>query len=190
MKRHIWFPIIILSLLLSSLSPIWETPLAFAQEPSAAATTKLLVNNKTGKTVDLNLQGQATYKLTIKPGKETFPVQPGRYQYTYKACGKKVNGALVVPELGFVLTLPGCSSQTKPAETVAIVIHNETHAQVHLQLRGPAQYDFYIDPGKKTVVVVKGKYDYTAWGCGSTLTGTLKFMKYRELWLYCYRKWR
>ncbi len=107
MKKQIWIPILILSLLLSSLSPLWMESPAAAQDTAATATAKLVVNNKTGKAVDLSLQGPATYKLSIKPGKETFPVQPGRYLYIYKACGKKFNGALVVPELGFTLTLPG-----------------------------------------------------------------------------------
>ena len=81
MKRKIWIPIILISILLSTLSPLWVDVSGAGQDNASTATTKMIVNNKTGKLVDLTLQGAVSYNFKVKPGKETFSVNPGRYQF-------------------------------------------------------------------------------------------------------------
>jgi hypothetical protein len=177
MKFKLFIPILIAALIISAWTPApvnWNTP----QENSvqaAAATLQLVINNKTGATVNLSLKGPAgSYTWTVKSGKSTFSVASGQYKYSYKACDKQVTGTVNVKKNGQVLSLPACSKKgTKAAGTVNVKVRNNTGGYVQLNLTGPATYTFSIAPGSSTINVIKGKYQYTAWGCGgSSISGT------------------
>jgi hypothetical protein len=177
MKFKFFVPILVAALLISAWTPMsvsWNAP----QENSvqaAATTLQLVVNNKTGATVDLSLKGPAgSYNWRVKEGKSTFSVVPGIYKYSYTACGKQVSGSVHVRKNAQVLNLAACAKKaTKGAGVVNVKIRNNTGGYVQLNLSGPATYSFSLAPGSSTISVIKGKYQYSAWGCGgASISGT------------------
>jgi len=142
--------------------------------PTPPATYKLVLNNKTGQTVVITLNGPVIYTLTLQPGKTSQDVKPGKYRYTYEACQGKKSGTVVVKKNGTLLTLAACPKNKKTSsKEVNVKIKNDTGGNVWLHLIGPDTYDFTLLSGKSTITVLKGKYTYTAYGCGGgSISGT------------------
>jgi len=176
MKFKFFVPLLIAALMISAWTPI-PVNLNPPQENSsqaAATSVQLVVNNKTGETLNLSLKGPATYNWNINPGKTTQTVVPGKYKYTYKACGGQKSGTVEAKKTGKVLTLAACNQKgAKAAGMVNVKIRNDTGGYVQLNLTGPATYTFSLAPGNSTIQIIKGKYQYTAWGCGgASVSGT------------------
>jgi hypothetical protein len=176
MKFKFFVPLLIAALMISAWTPI-PVNLNPPQENSsqaAATSVQLVVNNKTGETLNLSLKGPATYNWNINPGKTTQTVVPGKYKYTYKACGGQKSGTVEVKKNGKVLTLAACNQKgAKVGGVVNVKIRNNTGGYVQLNLTGPATYSFSLAPGNSTISVIRGKYQYTAWGCGgASISGT------------------
>lgn len=135
--------------------------------PTPPATYKLVLNNKTGQAVKITLTGPMTYYFTLQPGKTSQDLKPGKYRYSYQACGGEKKGTVEVKKNGTVLTLAACPKNKKSGGgDVTVKVKNDTGGTVWLTLSGPANYNFTLAPGKSTITVLKGKYAYTIYGCG------------------------
>ena len=174
MKIKIITAILIMAFLISGWAPAAKVAHAAADNSTETATSyPLVVNNKTGQVVQLKLVGPATYNFTVKSGKNTFTVQEGKYKYSYFACNGTKTGTVVVGKTNKLLTLAACKAKGKPVKTIKFNIVNDTSGTITLILNGPASYNFSLSTGKHVLSVVKGKYTYTAYGCGSSMSGTV-----------------
>lgn len=75
----------------------------------------------------------------------------------------------------------------KPAqgESVKVIVINNTNGNLTINLSGPASYSFTFTKGTHEIWVTQGTYNYTAWGCGTSKSGTQKLTNgYRWEW-YC-----
>jgi len=187
MKFKILISFIIAALLFSAWTPVeasWNPANATATA-QAAGTMQLVVNNKTGESFKLVLKGPATYNWNLKPGKETFSVAPGKYKYTYKACGgTEKKGTVEVKKNNQTLVLAVCKQKNASGGMANIPIQNNTGGTVTLNLTGPATYHFSLAPGRSTISVLKGTYSYTAWGCGGASISGTKNLKGKNLWTW------
>lgn len=190
MQTKILMPIVIMALLLTAWSPV-PFDLNAAEDLTAQAgvtNLNLIVNNKTGESFYLVLNGPANYNWSIQPGKQTFSILPGKYKYTYKACGgTPKNGTVVVKKNNHTLVLAVCRQQKTVADaTVNVQIQNKTGGYITINLTGPATYRFNQPPGKSKIAVIKGQYSYTAWGCGgANITGKMKLGAGRVWTFWC-----
>jgi uncharacterized protein YraI len=64
------------------------------------------------------------------------------------------------------------ATKAPSGKTVSVKIINKTGGTLSLNLSGPADYSFTFGTGTQNIKVVKGKYTYTAWGCGSSSSGS------------------
>lgn len=185
MNKKTLISLVIVALLVTALIPIpytQETVVVQAQ----TGTLDLVINNKTGEKFNLVIKGPATYNLMIKPGKQTVKLLPGKYKYTYKACEAEKKGTLEFKKNNQVLVLAACKTKKAAGGMVNITIQNNTHGYMTLNLVGPATYRFSLKAGKNTITVMKGKYQYTATGCGgSVATGTVQLKKPRVWTWFC-----
>jgi hypothetical protein len=148
-----------------------------------ATALQLIVNNKTGEKFNLVMKGPATYNWMLKSGKQTFSVKPGKYTYTYKACGgTEKKGTVEVKKNNQTLVLAVCKQQNKTGGSSNVNIQNDTGSTVTLILSGPASYRFSLAPGKSTISVIKGTYQYTAYGCGGASISGSKKLGGKSVW--------
>jgi hypothetical protein len=185
MKGKLFLIVVLVALLLSG----WM-PGAPVQPVQAASTTplNLLVNNKTGETVQLNLVGPQNYTFTVQPEKSTQQVLAGKYKYTYQACQGKKTGTFTISKNGKQLVLAACSkNQKQKSKEVRVKISNQTGGVVRLNLSGPGTYNFTLNTGSSVIWVIKGKYNYTAYGCGgAAISGTRNLRNGLNWTWYCY----
>jgi len=149
--------------------------------PNNIATLKIA--NKSGSDVRFSLQGKIPYFLSATAGGSRHVIRRGTYQYSYYACGNWQSGELKIDKNTFEFTMPSC--QTATSGGIKVVIINNTYGLVSLHLTGPQEYWFRIPPGKQTVQVVKGTYDFTLWGCGDSMSGTRKITSRIEWRFWC-----
>lgn len=144
----------------------------------------LKVSNKSGADLQISLQGKSPYFLNARAGNSQHVIRRGTYEYSYYACGAWQSGEIKVDNNTYEFKIASCNTAT--AGGVKLIIINNTNGILTLHLVGPAEYWFHIAPGKETVTVVKGTYDYTVWGCGgSTGTGTKKLTSKSEWRFWC-----
>jgi len=93
--------------------------------------------------------------------------------------------AVAVPPTPIPLPTLTPTSQAPAGKTVSVRIKNDTGGNISISLSGPASYSFSFTPGNHTIQVLPGTYSYTAWGCGSSLSGTKKLSKGDEWRFYC-----
>jgi hypothetical protein len=155
--------------------------------PTPPATYKLVLNNKTGETIKVTLTGPMTYTFTLQPGKTSQDVKPGKYRYSYQACQGEKKGTVEVKKNGTLLVLAACPKNQKASSgEVNVKIKNDTGGTVWLNLSGPATYSFSLAPGKSTITVLKGRYNYTAYGCGgASVSGTKQIRSNMEWRFWC-----
>lgn len=183
MKSKVFLIIVLVTFLLSGYMPGAPVQTARAAETT---TLSLLITNKTGETLQLNLVGPQTYTFTVPPGKSTQLVEPGKYKYTYLACQGKKSGTFTISKDGKKLLLASCSKNQK-GKLVRVKIDNKTGGFVWINLVGPASYQFSLKPGNSEIWVIKGKYTYTAFGCGgASRSGTYKLRSGMTWSWFCY----
>jgi hypothetical protein len=177
--------VLLISLLLSAWSaPAWGAAAQQGQAGSpalAAAETglKLIVDNKSGGELVLTLSGPRSYSFTAAKGKNVFYVEPGKYSYTYKACGANRDGSIVISGKGGKLPIAKCVMAT-------VTMVNDTGGSFYLTITGTASYQLTIPTGKSKINVLKGKYEYRVSGsCGST-SGTINLRKGLVWKWWCY----
>lgn len=161
---------------------------AYAGEKASSDTVQVQIQNKTGSDVTLTLTGPATYYLHLKTGKNKADVLPGNYSYSYQACGKTNTGKFNVKKNGGNLTLPKCANSSgKVAGEVKVTIKNYTGGSITIYLTGPQSYVFNFASGTSKMYVTAGTYNYTVYGCGTSITGTKKFKGGGLTWsFWCY----
>jgi hypothetical protein len=162
---------------------------AAGKQTGAAKPVKYKVVNKSGSPLTVTLTGPAYYTITAKPGNTKVELQPGKYTYTYRSeCAGFQSGTVEFKRSGDKLLIPGCgggkaANSDKPGKTIKLLIENKTGGTLTLYLSGPASYTFTFGTGKTKVQVVRGDYSYTAYGCGTTQSGTVKVnAPYRWEW--------
>lgn len=187
MKGKLFLITVLVALILSGWMP--GAPVQPAQA-AAPTTLNLLVNNKTGETVTLYLVGPENYTFTVQPGKSTQLVEPGKYKYNYQACQGKKTGTFIISKNGKQLTLAACSKNQKgkqKSKEVRVNISNQTGGTVWLTLTGPASYNFTLKTGSTAIWVIKGKYNYSAYGCGGAASSGTRKLRSGLTWTwYCY----
>lgn len=146
-----------------------------AKNPSSK-TPKLTIENKSGGPLYVTLTGPKTYTFNVPTGKSNYSVDMGTYDVSYRACGAQSTQTFVVKKKGGTLKI-SCLAITffnlNPSSTVA------------LHLDGPASYYFNLAPGKTTVQMIPGTYDYELTSpCHGT--GTIKIKKKGTIYVYCY----
>jgi hypothetical protein len=130
--------------------------------------------NQTGSVVHITLTGPATVYLTLATGKTKSELVPGIYHYSYFACNSTLTGTFRAKHAGANLVLRKCP-KVKGTGEAKIKIKNETGATMVIYLTGPQYYTFYVATGTYSFKVQKGKYQYTAYGCGgASTTGTIR----------------
>lgn len=179
MKIKFFIALVIITLVITAWSPVPVTGNVpdISVTSQTTGTIQMVVNNKTGEKFNLVMTGPATYKWMVNTGKQTFSMLPGKYKYTYKACGgTEKTGTIQVKKDKQILTLAVCKQEKKPSGGLKqINIQNNTGGTVTLILTGPASYRFSLKSGKSTIMVLKGTYQFTAYGCGgASISGTKK----------------
>ena len=148
--------------------------------PNNIAT--LRIANKSGSDLQISLQGKIPYFLAAAAGNSRHVVRRGTYDYSYYACGKWQSGELKIDSNAYEFKIPSCNTATGGG--VKVIIVNDTHGTITLHLTGPQEYWFYIGPGRETVEVVKGTYDYTVWGCGGASASGSKKINSKSEWRF------
>lgn len=134
---------------------------------AAASEVALTIRNKTQATVNLILRGPDDFDLTITRVTTIVKVDPGTYEYRYRACGLMRTGTIVVTNAGGTLTLRKCEKDLNGI----IVITNLTGKTFTLVLNGPRLYALTIKPGENKLTLVAGRYQFSAKTCGETVSG-------------------
>jgi hypothetical protein len=153
--------------------------------PETADKVQVQFQNKTGGSVVITLTGPTTVYLTLNTGKTKTELAPGTYHYSYFACDKTNTGTFKV-KAGANFSLPKCKSGGGGGSGEGkIKIKNDTGGTVTIYLSGAQNYTFYVSNGTSQLNVAKGKYNYTAYGCGGASTsGTIKPGGVITFWCY------
>ena len=165
---------LVLILLVSLWVTVWSPPAG-----AAAGSSGLTVDNKTGSTVTITLSGAGSYTIRAVPGKSSTAVAPGKYKFSYRACGANKTGTITVLSNPAKLTIAKCVMAN-------ITIQNDTGGNVSLSLTGPASYFFTLGTGKSKITAIKGKYDYRVSGVCGSKTGTVTLGKGLVWRWWCY----
>lgn len=154
--------------------------------PELKDKVQVQIQNKTGSSVVITLTGPATVYLRLNTGKTKTELVPGRYNYSYFACGTTNTGIFKVKP-GATLALPKCKKGGGAANEAKQKITNNTGGTLTIILTGPKNYTFYVASGKSQISLVKGRYNYTIYGCGgAVLTGTRKLPGGGNWVFWCY----
>lgn len=179
--KSVFFVLMALVLVGTSVVPVQAASI------EAKDTVQVQFQNKTGDSVRLTLTGPATRSLTLSTGKTKADLAPGRYNYSYEACGKTNTGVFKALKNGDTLVLAKCKGDNGGGGTVKVVIKNNTGGNITIYLTGPQSYTFNFPTGSSRMEVVPGKYTYTVYGCGSSITGTKSFKGGGINWMFwCY----
>lgn len=76
--------------------------------------------------------------------------------------------SLLVIALALVAVQPAMA-----ATTWDLNVHNDTEVAVKVELKGPKNYSFDVQPGKILKTVEEGTYDYSYGSCGEKFTGKI-----------------
>lgn len=156
----------------------------------AADTVKVQFQNKTGSEVRLSLSGPSSYSFTLATGKTNAEVVPGKYTYSYTACdGQSFKGNFNARNAGATLNLPKCkkSGGGSGGGEIKVTIKNSTGGSLTIYLTGPATYSFSFGSGNTKISIKPGKYNYSAYGCGASISGTKNLKGGGNIWTFwCY----
>lgn len=94
--------------------------------------------------------------------------------------------ATPIPKPATATQAPESKPTDKPSgKTVKVRIVNDTGGTLTLSLNGPASYHFTFGPGTQNINVIQGTYNYTAWGCGTSDSGSKKIKAGLEWSWFC-----
>jgi hypothetical protein len=168
---------LILFLILVFAASTWGPALA-SDTPATAQTAKLVITNKTPKSVTINLSGPRNQSIVAPPGKTSLQLAPGKYEYSYTVCGADKKGKLNLTKSG-KLNITAC-------QMTNVKFHNVSDGTMYLTLNGPMTYNLTLPPGVTKVRIVKGSYRYSLTGCGGSPTNGTIVIKNDQPWVaYC-----
>jgi hypothetical protein len=177
-KHKLFILIVLVAFATLSWSPALANSPALAGSPAAAQVAKLVITNKTADSLSIRLTGPKNQTLLVPRGKTIVELPPGKYQYSYKACGADKSGTLDLKKSG-KLNITAC-------QMVKIKVFNLTNHNMYLRLTGPVNYNFTLAPGISNIRVVKGTYNLSLTGCGGPPdTGTEIFKGNIKLTVWC-----
>jgi hypothetical protein len=154
MKGRLFFAIIILALLISGFMP------------AKTGTVKVVFNNKTAERVRISLTGPATYSFKLPAGKSNQQLLPGRYRYTYTACGVQKRGSVTLNTSGDTFVIDECPRvPLTPPDTYRVVVDNKTSETVSLLVIRPERFTIVLQPGKTELDLKPGSYGYRYVAC-------------------------
>lgn len=174
MKSKLFVFAVLVSLLLTALSPAPALANASAAPADPQNGSKLMIDNKSGAQVTVTLTGPRTYTFLVGPGKTNQIIDRGKYKYEFVACGATKKGTLSATPSAVKLAIPKCVTSN-------VTVQNETGSNLFLTLSGTGNYSFTLAPGKTKIQVNKGKYEYRVSGACGTKTGTINLGK-RMVW--------
>jgi hypothetical protein len=144
----------------------------------AEGTVRAVIENWTGETVRVSLNGPMNIVIKVEPnGKKGADLVTGIYAYQYHACGKTYTGNFIVTQSGDTLRIAICPEfGSGPGQTgnAFILIENKTKEPFTITLKGPFEYTITVEPGTEKIEVIPGKYTYSLIACGVIVKGSLK----------------
>ncbi|GEM_PF-3273535 len=158
-------------------------------------TVELVINNKSGKTLEITLLGEKNYFVTATSGKHRLDVIKGTYQMSYYDCGQlNISNVAIKREDTEIkiLTCAQIAAGADPVKTggeitlgtkvpkgsVVFVINNKTDRPTTFSLISPVEVTTYNALlGRTKVVVPIGEYGYAYYACGRLWTGTIRIRK-------------
>jgi hypothetical protein len=142
--------------------------LAIVSPATAEEEVTLEIRNLTQSQVTLRLNGPTDLRLTITRNLTKVRVEPGTYDYRYKACGVNRSGTFTVTVTGGTLLLKKCEKDLNGQLNIV----NLTGKAFTLRMSGPTNYRLTINPGINRLTLEAGRYDFEAKPvCGTTETG-------------------
>lgn len=126
-------------------------------------TTNLVVHNKSGVPIAMELRGPVTKHLTVAAGGSATMIRivPGSYKITTSStCGNTNRSLNLDLDKESSLTYT-CENSSAPA-IGAIEVDNETQAEITIQASGPSSGTYTAPPGTSTFRVAAGYYTITA----------------------------
>jgi hypothetical protein len=129
-------------------------------------TVELLVQNKTGESVQLVLNGPEDTQTVFVDANQTLKVEvvPGTYFYKYEACGLMNRATTQVDANEDVLTLTKCAGTA----ISNININNKTGRAMIVTLTGAGGvYGYWVPPSGLNIQVPAGGYSFTSVACMS-----------------------
>ncbi len=181
--KRLFSIILCLVLLGTAVLPVYAAP------AQAKSTVTVQIQNKTGDKVTLSLSGPSSYWLYPGTGKTKAEVLPGKYTYSYQACGKTNTGKLNAKGNSVNLVLAKCPKDKtiKGAKEVKVTVKNQTGGSLSIYMTGTKSYTFYLGGGTSKISIAAGKYSYTVYGCGTSLSGSKNFKGGGNSWMFwCY----
>jgi hypothetical protein len=149
---------------------------------------QLVIVNKNKAPVTVYIYGPSYHTVVAKSGKTKLPVSEGTYQYSFSTdCGGYQSGSIQVKKSGGQLVIPACKTDkaAKGEKAAKVTIVNDTGSTLTLILSGPAYYTFYLQPGKTKIDVIQGKYEYSAYGCSDSESGSIRLRSGFKWYWYC-----
>jgi hypothetical protein len=149
---------------ISLLFALLLSAVSFQQVVAAEKTVKLTIVNNTRKDIVFKFEGPKEYEFTVE-GLETedFTVIDGKYDYRWEACGEIVDGNMEIGKNTKIVIYPCGEIPSK------MRVKNHLGLDVSLELNGPDDYDFAIEPGKNTVYLLSGDYVFGYSACNNTI---------------------
>ena len=130
---------------------------------------KLTINNKIGGNIYLLLDGSRDYSIWVSPGKSVHELVPGTYKYSYYAEGAYEKGTFNLKKSGgnFVMKI----------DKGKLRIKSKFPHNVFVSFSGPISYYLWVTPGRSTLEMRAGNYEYEYWADGKKYKGSVNIPK-------------
>lgn len=150
-----------------------------------SGVSKVSFKNSTGAALYVYLTGPKSYTFYLPTGTTKVDVISGKYTIKYQACGQDKSAKLNAKN-NTNYALAKCK-EDKSGGQVKVTIKNNTGGSLTLYLSGPHSYYFSFSSGTSKMEIIGGKYDYTAYGCGTSISGTKTLKGNNINWTFwCY----
>lgn len=204
MKNKISWRLLVPLLLIASIFTIAAAP-ATLQVPlvssySGMDLVRLVVVNKTTKTLYLKLDGPYFYYLSVMGGESgLFTVKRGVYSSTVYACGASSSDTIDLTRQK-TLIMPICGGNARTAaktsaqnidlstqlKIVPFTLINNSTSRVLAIFTGASTYVFTLEKGEsKDYTIARGEYTVRYYACGSSKTINFESYKGSKLNLKC-----
>ena len=190
---------ILLLIAMVSVFLVAAAPPPLQVENAKSTHVRLTIVNNTTDYVTLKLDGPQFYYFWVKPGetREYTPLR-GTYTSSFYSCGVFVNGSFDLTKIQ-KLVVPACGTKAvkgpdknhvidggKLVKFVRVTFENDTPGWLTIIMSGPHKYEVILSKGQaRTIVMMKGEYNYRLYACGSIKDGHLFAMPNKVKTLVC-----